>query len=106
MTLWFRAERSKRMSHLILASGSPRRRELLSLYTTVNDYILTDLDLSRIVYLATEAAAMQFSGDILRVPTGEGTVSAQNHLELPVDEEGLNDLILSVFYEEFTPDAN
>ena len=48
---------------------------------------------------------MSFSGDILRVPTGEGTVSAQNHLELPVDEESLNDLILSVFYEEFTPDA-
>ena len=53
----------------------------------------------------TEAASMGFSGDILRVPTGEGTVSAQNHLELPVDEEGLNDLILLVFYEEFTPDA-
>ena len=78
---------------------------VLRLYNTVSDYVLTDLDLSHIVYLATEAASMGFSGDILWVPTGEGTVSAQNHLELPVDEEGLNDLILSVFYEEFTPDA-
>ena len=79
---------------------------VLTLYNTVSDYVLTDLDLSRIVYLATEAAAMSFDGDILRVPTGEGTISAENHLELPVDEEGLTDLILSVFYEEFTPETN
>ena len=78
---------------------------VLSLYNAVSDYILTDLDLSRIVYLATEAAAMSFDGEVRRVPTGEGTVSAEHHLELPVDEEGLTDLILSVFYEEFTPDA-
>ena len=53
----------------------------------------------------TEAASMGFSGDILRVPTGEGTVSAQNHLELPVDEEGLTALILSGVYADFTPAA-
>ena len=105
--------RMQRQKLFLLGAIDQLRRQIksnpasvLSLYTTVNDYILTDLDLSRIVYLATEAASMQFSGDILRVPTGEGTVSAQNHLELPVDEEGLNDLILSVFYEEFIPDAN
>ena len=104
--------RMQRQKQFLLSAISQLRSQIkssptsvLSLYNTVSDYILTDLDLSRIVYLATEAAAMQFSGDILRVPTGEGTVSAQNHLELPVDEEGLNDLILSVFYEEFTPDA-
>ena len=79
---------------------------MLNLYNAVSDYILTDLDLSRVVYLATEAASMRFDGDILRVPTGEGTISAENHLELPVDEEGLTDLILSVFYEEFTPETN
>ena len=78
---------------------------VLSLYNAVSDYVLTDLDLSRIVYLATEAAAMSFDGEVRRVPTGEGTVSAEDHLELPVDEEGLTDLILSVFYEEFTPAA-
>ena len=78
---------------------------VLSLYNAVSDYVLTDLDLSRIVYLATEAAAMSFDGEVRRVPTGEGAVSAEDHLELPVDEEGLTDLILSVFYEEFTPDA-
>lgn len=77
---------------------------VLILYSTVSDYVLTDLDLSRMVYLATEAAAMSFDGQVLRLPTGEGAVSAQEHLELPVDEEGLTDLILSVFYEEFTPE--
>ena len=101
--------RMQRQKQFLLSAISQMRRQIksnpasvLNLYNTVSDYVLTDLDLSRIVYLATEAAAMGFSGDILRVPTGEGTISTQNHLELPVDEEGLNDLILSVFYEELT----
>ena len=104
--------RMQRQKQFLLSAISQMRQQIksnpasvLRLYNTVSDYVLTDLDLSHIVYLATETASMGFSGDILRVPTGEGTVSAQNHLELPVDEEGLNDLILSVFYEEFTPDA-
>ena len=104
--------RMQRQKQFLLSAISQLRSQIksnpasvLSLYNTVSDYILTDLDLSRIVYLATEAAAMRFDGEVLRVPTGEGTVSAQEHLELPVDEEGLTDLILSVFYEEFTPDA-
>ena len=104
--------RMQRQKQFLLSAISQMRQQIksnpasvLRLYNTVSDYVLTDLDLSHIVYLATETASMGFSWDILRVPTGEGTVSAQNHLELPVDEEGLNDLILSVFYEEFTPDA-
>ena len=102
--------RMQRQKQFLLSAISQMRRQIksnpasvLNLYNTVSDYVLTDLDLSRIVYLATEAAAMSFAGDILRVPTGEGAISTQNHLELPVDEEGLNDLILSVFYEELTP---
>ena len=104
--------RMQRQKQFLLSAVSQLRQQIrrnptsaLSLYNAVSDYVLTDLDLSRIAYLATEAAGMSFSGDILRVPTGEGTVSADQHLELPVDEEGLNDLILSVFYEEITPDA-
>ncbi len=105
--------RMQRQKQFLLSAVSQVRGQIrnnptsvLTLYNTVSDYVLTDLDLSRVVYLATEAAAMSFDGDILRVPTGEGTISAENHLELPVDEEGLTDLILSVFYEEFTPDTN
>lgn len=104
-------ERMQRQKQYVLSAISQMRQKIvsnptsvLSLYNAVSDYVLTDLDLSRILYLATEAASMDFSGDILRLPTGEGTV-AQQHLELPVDEEGLTDLILSVFYEEFTPEA-
>lgn len=104
--------RMQRQKQFLLSAISQLRQQIrsnpasvLSIYNAVSGYVLTDLDLSRIAYLATEAAGMDFSGDILRVPTGEGTVSADQHLELPVDEEGLNDLILSVFYEELTPDA-
>ena len=105
--------RMLRQKEFLLSAISQARRQIksnptsvLNLYNTVSNYILTDLDLSRVVYLATEAASMRFDGDILRVPNGEGTVSDQSFLELPVDEEGLNDLILSVFYEEFTPETN
>ena len=48
LALRFRAERSKRMSHLILASGSPRRRELLSLYTTDFTVCASDFDESAV----------------------------------------------------------
>lgn len=103
-------ERMQRQKQYLLSAISQTRQRIrtnptsvLTLYNSVSDYVLTDLDLSRILYLATEAAAMDFSGDILRLPTGEGTVNAQQHLELPVDEEALTELILSVFYEPFTP---
>ena len=102
--------RMQRQKQYLLSAISRLREQVkanpasaLGLYNALSDYVLTDLDLSRVLYLATEAASMRFSGEVLRVPTGEGTVSAQDHLELPVDEDALNDLILSVFYEEVAP---
>ena len=85
-----------------LISGNPTKA--VSLYNAVSDYVLSDLDLSKISYLATEAAQMHFSGDILRV-SGTSVLGAGSHMELTVDQDALLELMLSVFYEEFTPDS-
>ena len=80
--------------------------KILSLYNSLSPYLLTDLDVSRISYLATTAAQMQFSGDILRV-SGESVLGEDGeHMELTVDEDALYQLILDVFYEEFTPESD
>ena len=85
-----------------LISGNPTKA--VSLYNVVSDYVLSDLDLSKISYLATEAAQMHFSGDILRV-SGTSVLGAGSHMELTVDQDALLELMLSVFYEEFTPES-
>lgn len=72
---------------------------VFSLYDAVDDYILTDLDISRIAYLATEAASMGFTGDMQSL-SGELTVNETNHMELTLDQEALYETMLNVFYEE------
>lgn len=72
---------------------------VFSLYSTVSDYVLTDLDIGKLSYLATKAAGMQFSGDVLRLE-GESRLGDGNRVELTVDQEALYDTILSVYYEE------
>lgn len=77
----------------------------LSLYSAVQDYTVTDLDISRISYLTTAATRMSFSGDIVTLQ-GELSLGEGNHAELVPDQEALYDLMLSVFYTEVpAPDA-
>ena len=45
-------------------------------------------------YLATQAAGMSFSGDMLRV-TGDAALGQGNRVELRVDQQALYDLILT-----------
>ncbi len=105
------ADRMKRQKQYLLAMISQTRQRLasnpawaLTLYSSLSRYLLTDLDLSRISYLATQVARMDFTGDIRSV-TGESVLGAGDHMELTVDEEALYDLILDVFYEEITPET-
>ena len=77
---------------------------VLPLYNAVSDYVLTDLDLGKLTYLATQAAGMSFSGDMLRV-TGQAALGDGNRVELTVDQEALYDLILDVFYDEIPAPA-
>ena len=99
-------DRMKRQKQYMLALISQAKTRVaasptsvLPLYNTVSDYVLTDLDLGKLTYLATQAAGMSFSGDMLRV-TGQAALGDGNRVELTVDQEALYDLILDVFYDE------
>lgn len=76
---------------------------LLLLYNAVSDYVVTDLDLGRISYLATKAAAMDFSGDI-RSLEGELSLGANGYVEFTLDQESLYELMLEIFYTEVEPE--
>lgn len=107
------ADRMLRQKQFMLAAIGQARGtvaadpiSVFSLYRTVSDYVLTDLDLGKLSYLATQAAGMQFDGDVLRV-TGDSTLGEGNRVELTVDQEALYELILSVYYEEIpAPDGS
>ncbi len=73
----------------------------LGIYSAVEDYILTDLDMSEISYLATQAAGMDFVGD-LRSLSGELSLGEGSHAELYLDETALFELMLEVFYTELS----
>ena len=75
--------------------------KVLSLYDTLDDYLLSDLDLGAISYLATQAASMAFSGEI-RTIEGSSALGAGNHAEFTTDNASLYELMLDVFYEEVT----
>ncbi len=75
---------------------------VFSLYGAVSDYIVTDLNIGSLAYLATSAAAMDFSGEILSVE-GTSILGSGNHMELTADPDALSELILDVFYTEVTP---
>lgn len=72
---------------------------LMDIYSSVQSYVLTDLDLSRITYLAAKALSMDFSGDIISL-TGELSLDEQNRAVLTLDQESLYSLMLDVFYTE------
>lgn len=72
---------------------------VLAIYDAVDEYILTDLGLSEISYLASKAAVMDFAGE-LRSVSGELTLNESNEAELRLDETSLFELMLDVFYTE------
>lgn len=103
--------RMQRQKQFLLSMIRQTKEELkrnptkaLSLYNSFSSHLLSDVGASKLIYLATETAGMQFSDDILKV-TGTSKVGKGSHVELTPDEDALYDLMLQVFYEEYTPEA-
>lgn len=89
-----------------LAAFSVRLREKIksnvmfvaSVYSSVKDYVLTDLSLSEILYVASEAAEMDMSDEIYSL---EGEyVTEGEHAEFYADKWALFRLILSLYYDK------
>ena len=75
---------------------------LFTMYDAVDDYLLTNVSLSEISYLATKAVGMDFSGQFRTVEGTSEIVMAGDkaYLEVTADQNSLYELMLDVFYTE------
>ena len=103
------AERMARQKQYLLAMIQTARQKVaenpacvLNIYSSLSKYILSDLDVSELTYLATEATGMSFSGDIYKLE-GESIVSDEDHVELTLDKQSVFDTMIEVFYQDVTP---
>lgn len=71
----------------------------VKLYNALSKYMVTDITVDEVSYLATQAAGYHFSMENIYSLAGE-TVQGESYEEFYVDEEALYELILKVFYEE------
>lgn len=71
----------------------------LELYRTLSDYMVTDITLDEVNYLATTALSYRFSGDQIYSLEGETIVGDWGFEEFYPDEEALYEMILNIFYE-------
>ncbi|MDE7221158.1 MAG: LytR family transcriptional regulator, partial [Oscillospiraceae bacterium] len=70
-----------------------------SLYSTLSKYMVTDISVDEVGYLATQVLGYSFSGDRMYVLEGETRIG-EIYEEFYVDEDALYRLVLDVFYEE------
>ena len=85
----------------MLTSVKQNPASALNLYNDVSRNVTTNLNTSKILYLAQQATRMSFDGEIRNV-AGESVLGDQNHAEYQVDEQALYELILDVFYDPVT----
>lgn len=71
----------------------------VTLYNTLSKYMVTDVSVDEVMYLASEFAGYELSKDNIYSLEGE-TVMGEKFEEFYVDEDALYDLIISVFYEK------
>ncbi len=74
---------------------------VVNMYQTIKKYMVTDVTLDEITYLATTVSGYSFLGDRMHSLEGE-TVAGEEFEEFYPDEEALYDMILRIFYEEAT----
>ena len=70
----------------------------ITLYNTLQKYMVTDIDLSTFTYMATEYIDYDFDINNLYSLEGE-TIQGTNYEEYYLDDEALQELIVELFYE-------
>ncbi len=71
----------------------------VTLYSTLGKYMVTDVTVDEVSYLATQALGYDFNTDRIYSLAGQ-TVEGEKYEEFYVDEAALYELILEVFYEK------
>ena len=72
----------------------------VKLLDVLSDYTVTNLDSSRISYLATTCLNYEFDTENIYTLSGETIVNEEGYEEFYVDEDSLKDLIFELFYEK------
>ncbi len=70
----------------------------VTLFNTLSKYMVTDITVDEVSYLATQALGYSFDGDHMYSLKGESQMNGER-AEFYYDEEALYELILEVFYE-------
>lgn len=71
----------------------------VTLYNTLSRYMVTDISIDEVSYLASQILGYRFDGSNITTIAGE-TVRGEKFEEFHADEKALYELILKVFYEE------
>lgn len=71
----------------------------IKLFNGVSEYLVTDISLNEITYLAAQALESEFTSDSMLNIQGTSRMG-ERYMEFYVDDEALYDLIIDVFYEE------
>ena len=83
----------------VLSAARSNLSIVLSLYQAARTYMTTDVDLSRMVYLASLVMTHDFTTQNIVTVPGEATMG-EALAEYRVDDRALYDIILDVYYEE------
>lgn len=96
-----RLNRQKQYINLFVNSAVSKVKNnpisIVDIYNTVSNFTVTDLNTSRMVYLATQAAGYSFG----QIYTLEGTIDTSGRYErFYADPDALTELIMDIFYEK------
>ena len=75
---------------------------ILSMYDAVDEYLLTNLGISEISYLATQAINMEFDSNIHNLPGEIVARESDGITEYYIDQNALFNLMVDIFYTEIT----
>ncbi len=73
---------------------------VVNLYQTISRYMVTDVDVSEVTYLAGQMGSYSLNLDTIYSLEGTTTTGDQGYEEFDYDEDALYELMLEVFYTE------
>lgn len=107
----YRLEKQKRFLQNFVAklksSVEKDPTSIVTLYNSIKDYVVTDIDMTEIVYLADHIGGYTLNTDIYSM-TGTTTPAEKaktEHEEFVYDEQSLYDMIIEIYYREVDPDT-
>lgn len=73
---------------------------IVNLYQTISQYMVTDVDVAEVTYLAGQMPSYSLDLDTIYSLKGETITGDQGFEEFHYDEDALYETMLEVFYEE------